>query len=280
MPDIISGGFGGAGTAPRIPDRPGKNADMPYFLNVFTAPENGAEVVNANCLMCHGGMVDGQLIIGLGNATADFTRGAGGGITDVPLTDDLLDLLGLDEAERSQLKKIGGRGAALGPLTKMRTIGMNPAELFAVILMVHHDRDTLDLERHAVHAARRLRRQRRHDRRPAPHLRSAAVVARAQEERALLQRHGARRSSRHDGAGDVGVRRRRGARPGRRRGVPATSRRSCARCGRRPGRAPSTRRWRQRGKTVFTRDCAGCHGDVRRSATRTTPIPTCSSRST
>ena len=34
---------------------------------------NGAEVVNANCLMCHGGMFDGQLPIGLGNATADFT---------------------------------------------------------------------------------------------------------------------------------------------------------------------------------------------------------------
>jgi cytochrome c5 len=143
VPDIISGGFGGAGTAPRIPDRPGKNADMPYFMNVFTAPENGAEVVNANCLMCHGGMADGKLTIGLGNATADLTRGAGGGVTGVALTDDLLDLLGLDEAERSQLKKIGGRGAALNPLTRMRTIGMSPAELFAVILMVHHDRETL-----------------------------------------------------------------------------------------------------------------------------------------
>ena len=88
-----------------------------------TSGWNGAEVVNANCLMCHGGLADGKLTIGLSNATADFTRGAGGGVTDVPLTDDLLDLLGLDEAERSQLKKIGGRGAALGPLTRMRTIG-------------------------------------------------------------------------------------------------------------------------------------------------------------
>jgi len=31
----------------------------------------------------------------------------------------------------------------LGPETIMRTVGMNPAETFAVILMVHHDRDTL-----------------------------------------------------------------------------------------------------------------------------------------
>jgi mono/diheme cytochrome c family protein len=93
--------------------------------------------------MCHGGVIDGQLVIGLGNATADFTEGAGGGATSVPLTDALLDVLGLDDAERAQLEKIGARGRALGPLTHMRTVGMNPAELFAVILMVHHDRDTL-----------------------------------------------------------------------------------------------------------------------------------------
>jgi mono/diheme cytochrome c family protein len=140
--DLVSGGFGGPANAPRIPDRPGKNADMPYFMNVFTAPD-GAEVVNANCLMCHGGTIDGELVVGLGNATADFTQGAGGGATSIPVTDALLDALGLDPAERDQLRKIAGRGRTLGPLTKMRTVGMNPAELFAVILMVHHDRDTL-----------------------------------------------------------------------------------------------------------------------------------------
>ena len=140
--DLVAGGYGGSADAPRIADRPGRNADMPYFLNVFTAPD-GTEVVNGNCLMCHGGMIDGQLVVGLGNATADFTAGAGGGATSVPLTDALLDVLGLDDAERAQLQKIGARGRALGPLTHMRTVGMNPAELFAVILMVHHDRDTL-----------------------------------------------------------------------------------------------------------------------------------------
>jgi mono/diheme cytochrome c family protein len=140
--DLVAGGFGGPANAPRIPDRAGRNADMPYFLNVFTAPD-GAEVVNANCLMCHGGVIDGQLVIGLGNATADFTAGAGGGATSILLTDALLDVLGLDQTERAQLRKIGARGGVLGPLTKMRTVGMNPAELFAVILMVHHDRESL-----------------------------------------------------------------------------------------------------------------------------------------
>jgi mono/diheme cytochrome c family protein len=142
VPGVIAGGYGGGADAPKIPDRPGKNAAMPYYLNVFTAPD-GAEVVNGNCLMCHGGLFDGQLHVGLGNATADFTAGAGGAATGIPVTDALIDALGLDPIERAQLEKIASRGRALGPLTKMRTVGQNPAELFAVILMVHHDRETL-----------------------------------------------------------------------------------------------------------------------------------------
>jgi len=141
--DLIASGFGGSRNAPRIADRTGKNADMPYFLNIFDSPE-GAEVINANCLLCHGGMFDGELVVGLGNATADFTGGAGGGNTGgIPLTDQVLNLLGLNEVEKAQLRKTFARGRVLGPLTSMRTIGMNPAEMFAVILMVHHDRDTL-----------------------------------------------------------------------------------------------------------------------------------------
>jgi mono/diheme cytochrome c family protein len=140
--NVIAGGFGGSLDAPRIADRQGKNAEMPFFLNVFEA-DNGAEVINANCLMCHGGVFDGELVVGLGNATGDFTRGAGGGAAGLPLTEELLDAFGLDDAEKAQMRRITARGAVLEPLTKMRTIGMNPAELFAVILMVHHDRETL-----------------------------------------------------------------------------------------------------------------------------------------
>jgi mono/diheme cytochrome c family protein len=139
---IIAAGFGGSAAAPRIADRPGKNADMPYFINVFTA-ENGAEVINANCLLCHGSQFNGEVVVGLGDPTVDFTNGAGGGNTGLPLSDELLNLFGLNGPEKDQLRKTYQRAAALGPLTNMRTVGMNPAEMFAVILMVHHDRDTL-----------------------------------------------------------------------------------------------------------------------------------------
>lgn len=140
--DLVAAGFGGAADAPTMPDRQGKNAELPYYLNVFEAAD-GAEVVNANCLLCHGGLFDGEVVIGLGNANADFTSGFGDPGTGGALPPDILAALGLDAAEEAHFTKMLTRGAIIGERTKMRTVGMNPAEMLAVILMVHHDRDTL-----------------------------------------------------------------------------------------------------------------------------------------
>ncbi len=137
----VAGGFGSASQDDRIEGREGKNAELPYSLNVFTSPD-GAEVVNQNCLSCHGGRFDGKVVLGLGNATADFTSPLGGD-TSLPLTDAVLDALGLTEAEKANLLKLYGRARVIGKVTAMRTVGMNPAEMLAVILMSHHDRDTL-----------------------------------------------------------------------------------------------------------------------------------------
>ncbi len=140
---LVTRGFGGSADAATVPGREGRNAELPYFLNAFVA-QDGAEVVNANCLLCHGGEFDGELVIGLGNATADFTSGFGNPGTGGALPPEVLATLGLDEAEEEHFTKMLTRGAIIGDETAMRTIGMNPAEMLAVILMVHHDRDTLE----------------------------------------------------------------------------------------------------------------------------------------
>ncbi len=138
--DQIAGAFGAKADAPRIAGRGGKNADLPYSINAFTTPD-GVEVVSGNCLMCHGGMADGQLVIGLGNATADFTGNASSVAGSVPPA--LLDALGVTADEKHQLDLLVERGAAIAEYAVMRTIGNNPAEAMAVALMVHHDRETL-----------------------------------------------------------------------------------------------------------------------------------------
>jgi len=138
--ELISSALGGDSDAPRIAGRSGANADLPFDLNAFTSPE-GVEVVSANCLSCHGGMADGELVLGLGNATADFTRDPSAVVDAVPT--ELLESLGLDEAEIAQFEKMTGRAAAIADYAAMRTIGNNPAEGLAVVLMTHHDRETL-----------------------------------------------------------------------------------------------------------------------------------------
>lgn len=141
---FIAGGFGAneAVDPVTLPGRPGVNAELPYYLNAFAAPD-GTKVINGNCLMCHGGMFNGQVVIGLPNATADFTGSGTVSATDVHPSDEFWDLLGLNAAERVHAQRMFKRAQVMLPYTRMRTIGQNPAELFALVLMVHHDRDTL-----------------------------------------------------------------------------------------------------------------------------------------
>jgi mono/diheme cytochrome c family protein len=138
---LVAAQWGNASITDPLPGREGHGAELPYWMNTFVN-QDGAEVVNANCLLCHGGQFDGELVMGLPNTNADFTGGGGG--ANVPaFPQALLDLFGLDTAEQASLDKLLQRAAIIGPSTRMRTVGHNPAETLAVTLMVHHDRNTL-----------------------------------------------------------------------------------------------------------------------------------------
>src|SRR5204862_3894239 len=56
-----------------ILDRAAENAQVRYDFNVVRAV-NGEKVVVPNCLQCHADFFEGNLMIGLGNSTADFTK--------------------------------------------------------------------------------------------------------------------------------------------------------------------------------------------------------------
>src|SRR4029079_8237336 len=94
-------------------------------------------------LSCHSGHFDGELVIGMGNATADFTAGLAGNVPKDPLPDSLLAGLGLTPAEKANLDKVQRIAHTFGSETVMRTIGQNPAEAFTGILLAHHEQQTL-----------------------------------------------------------------------------------------------------------------------------------------
>ncbi|MBA3550290.1 MAG: c-type cytochrome [Nannocystis sp.] len=126
--------FGAAPEALQLPGRDGKNATLPYDKTAIVT-NSGVEVVTANCLQCHAGHINGQLVVGLGNSTADYTAAVGG-------TAALAGALLTDPDEKAELARFVARLAALEPYTQTRTIGVNPADNVAAVLFSHRDPKT------------------------------------------------------------------------------------------------------------------------------------------
>jgi len=136
----VRAALGVTADSPVLADRGGEDAELPYFVSSFPTPE-GVEVVSSNCLACHGGVIDGKVVVGLGNAAADFTA-APGALTE-PIPDSVLQGAGLTEAEIAAFRKVTSRAQIMAQAATMRTVGNNPAEQLTGVLVVHHNQETL-----------------------------------------------------------------------------------------------------------------------------------------
>lgn len=127
--------FSPAPQSERLPGREGKNAELPYYLTAFTT-RSGVEVVSPNCLACHAGSVNGQLIVGLGDSTIDMTQ-------DQSVSARLAGGLITDPVERMEWSKFVKRMETVAPYSTASTIGVNTADNLAGVLFAHRDRKTL-----------------------------------------------------------------------------------------------------------------------------------------
>ena len=126
-----------AETAPedRLPGRAGRNSELPFAA---TAHENddGVEIVSSNCLTCHAQKLNGEIIVGLGDAFGDFTEDPSGMAlrsgTYVRGT-----------AETKAWEHWADRLAGIAPYIQTRTVGVNPAPNLTWALMAHRDPETL-----------------------------------------------------------------------------------------------------------------------------------------
>lgn len=132
---LYSAFFGPAPESERIAGREGHNAELAYSMNAFTT-SSGVEVVSPNCLSCHASVVNGEIIAGLGDTTADYTKDYTSGLSQAgPFI--------TDPEERAEFDKWAERASAIGPYIQPRTVGVNPADNLAAILFAHRDRETL-----------------------------------------------------------------------------------------------------------------------------------------
>jgi mono/diheme cytochrome c family protein len=133
--DVFGFAEGVLGVEEPLPGRTGKNAEVGHAWNVVTLSDD-SELVVSNCLQCHAGYFNGELIVGLGKAHADFTTS----LSD--FADPLPDLPETSEANIA-FNKFKSRASVLGPYSTMATIGSNPAVMFAIVLLSHLDPVTL-----------------------------------------------------------------------------------------------------------------------------------------
>jgi hypothetical protein len=127
--------LGGFADGEPLPGRTGNNANVPYSWTVHTSA-SGAEIVSLNCLECHAGRFNGELILGLGKADADYTESLGGFLADVPIPG--IPIPGLEE-----LTRMAQRYQAVDDEIRMQSVGTNPADRLAAVLSTHRDPDTL-----------------------------------------------------------------------------------------------------------------------------------------
>ncbi len=119
----------------RLPGREGRNATLPYAFTAFTA-KSGVDLVSANCLGCHAAFFDGELIVGLGNESTDYTE-------DLSFYAEAVGAFVDDGPERDEWRKWADRVAAIAPYSRPTTVGVNPADNFTFALLAHRNRETL-----------------------------------------------------------------------------------------------------------------------------------------
>ncbi|MEO1584183.1 MAG: hypothetical protein AAFR96_06380 [Planctomycetota bacterium] len=152
---LLNGGYIGAGIplplwralhafAPppdRLIDRPGVDPSVPIDMNQYQSAR-GIEVVSGvNCLGCHATEFRGEYVIGLGNASRDWTRGPQpmnqlGAIGNV--------LLAGNEAAREELRLFIEGASSLAGTTDAPVRGANPAFRFEEVTAAFRDPETLE----------------------------------------------------------------------------------------------------------------------------------------
>jgi mono/diheme cytochrome c family protein len=112
------------------------SSGLPYYMSVSEDPQ-GVEIVSTNCLLCHGGLFDGEPIIGLGNESVDFT-------VDPRRLVDAIGAFVVGRAESEAWLKWAARMAAIAPYMITDTVGVNPAPNLTLALIAHRDPATLE----------------------------------------------------------------------------------------------------------------------------------------
>lgn len=119
-------------------NREGRNATVEHGYNVISNAE-GIEMVIPTCLQCHSQVMDGKLVMGLGNTTLDFTN------TQQYKSNPALKILAQTAPKQYQAGKPFFRAfTTVYPQMETEVRGVNTADRLAMLLVAHRDPNTLE----------------------------------------------------------------------------------------------------------------------------------------
>ncbi|HMG67078.1 MAG TPA: hypothetical protein VK588_05295 [Chitinophagaceae bacterium] len=117
-------------------EREDENASVRYDFNVVHA-KNGEQVVVPNCFQCHAELFDGKLIVGLGNASGDFTKDQK--LNSKSAEKIFLAYLKLSPKKYEAAKEFVTVGQSIGDEIFTDVVGTNPADRLTALLVAHRD---------------------------------------------------------------------------------------------------------------------------------------------
>ncbi len=128
-------------------NRKGLNAKIPPEFTISKAL-NGVDIIVPNCLQCHGGYINGEYILGLGNSAFDGTLNQGflaqalGNVIKVKFSED--------SPEWEAFEQFYDSGVALNGNISTQTVGTNSADKITEVLLAHRDRNSLMWDKNAI----------------------------------------------------------------------------------------------------------------------------------
>ncbi|TNE68613.1 MAG: hypothetical protein EP344_01130, partial [Bacteroidetes bacterium] len=114
--------------------RTGDSKGIPYQFNVVTAP-NGVKVVAPTCLTCHAEKLNGEIIIGLGNNTADHSYDHSANFRSADFGVKIR--FGQQSNEWDAYFPLSRAYQAIGPYILTQARGVNPADKIFAALAAH-----------------------------------------------------------------------------------------------------------------------------------------------
>lgn len=121
-------------------NREGDNANLPYELNAVAA-FNGVKVAAPNCLTCHAQELNGELVIGLGNNSRDYTTNQSG--LNGVVTTIIGSTYGANSPEMAAYEPFRRATEVISDQTVTAVRGVNPAGKLAVVLDAHRNAEDL-----------------------------------------------------------------------------------------------------------------------------------------